>query len=121
MRRRRLIFRSVVLVLAVVAGVLLVTPFSFGGALVAMILAIVAAAEVAGLVGVLRDRRPDHPPLGAWWWCELPVDHKDVRLDVEDPTWRCRRCGDVRHTPPARPTVDIAAEGEAGFKPMFHD
>ena len=26
-----------------------------------------------------------------------------------------------RHTPPGRSTVDIAAEGEAGFKPMFHD
>ena len=121
MRRRRLIFRSVVLVLAVVAAALLIAPFSLGGGILAIALAIVAAVELGGLVRVLRDRTPDHPPLGAWWWCELPLDHRDVRLAVEDPTWRCRRCGDVRHTPPARSTVDIAVEGEAGFKPRFHD
>ena len=121
MRRRRLIFRSVVLVLSVVAAVLLAVPFSLGGGILVIVLAIVAAAELAGLVRVLRDRRPDHPPQGAWWWCELPLDHKEVRLDVDDPTWRCRRCGDLRHTPPARSTIDIAAEGEAGIKPMYHD
>ncbi|GEK22398.1 hypothetical protein [Cellulomonas xylanilytica] len=119
MRRRRLIFRSVVLVLAVVCAVLLVTPFSLGGGVVAIGLGVLAVVELSGLVGVLRDRAPDHPPRGAWWWCELPVDHRFVRLASDDATWRCRRCGDVQHTPPGT-ISDAAAKGEGGFNIHFN-
>jgi len=114
-RRRRLIFRSAVLVLALGAAVALVIPGTPGSIALAVAFAVLAVVEAAGVVKVLRDRKPDHPPLGAWWWCELPVDHRFVRLASEDLTWRCRRCGDVRFTPPPRATIDVAVEGESGY------
>ena len=117
MRRRRLIMRSTVLVLALVGVVALTfssAGSSFGRGVLAVLLGIVAVVEAVRIVAVLRDRTPDQPPPGAWWWCELPIDHRYVRLATDDPTWRCRRCGDLRHTPPPRATIDVALDGEAG-------
>ncbi|WP_315098796.1 hypothetical protein [uncultured Cellulomonas sp.] len=117
MRRRRLIFRSAVLVLALGAAVALVVPGTPGSISAAVAFAVLAVVEAARIVTVLRDPKPDHPPLGAWWWCELPVDHRFVRLGgTQDATWRCRRCGDVRFTPPPRATTEVAVEGESGFR-----
>src|SRR6478735_5506318 len=102
-RRRRLIFRSTVVVLALGAVVGLVIPMTGGGqfgvgpALLAMVLAAVALAEAGALVGAIRDRSaPERPPSHTWWVCELPVDHPFVLVaasTADNPTWRCRRCG----------------------------
>jgi hypothetical protein len=116
-----LIFRSVVLVLAVCGALALLLPtswFSLGGALLGVLLAIVAIFALLNLVSAARDRTPDHEPPGAWWWCELPIDHRFVRLAAVDSTWRCTRCGDVVHRLP-RSTVDAAAQGD--FPMGYHD
>ncbi|NUU17297.1 hypothetical protein HP550_08550 [Cellulomonas humilata] len=124
MRRRRVIFRSVVLVLALGGALALLLPtswFSLGLAFLGVVVAFVAVFALINLLSALRDRTPDHEPSGAWWWCELPIDHPYVRLADVDSTWRCTRCGDVRHTPPPRATTDAWAEGESGFPMGYHD
>lgn len=125
-RRRQLIFRSVVLVLALVGVVVLVIPSTFGGVvgavLATLLLGVVAVIELVNLIAALRDRTPDHAPPGAWWLCELPLDHPYVLLaGAEDRTWRCRRCGHLRYTPPPRATIDVATQGEGGFNARYRD
>ena len=125
MRRRRLIFRSTVVVLALGAVVGLVIPMTGGGqfgigpALLAMVLAAVALVEAGALVGAIRDRSaPERPPSHTWWVCELPVDHPFVLVaasTADNPTWRCRRCGTERHTPPPRAVVDSISSAETSW------
>lgn len=124
MRRRRLIFRSVVLVVAIGGALALLLPtpwFSLGLAILGIMLALAAVFALVNLLAARRDRTPDHEPPGAWWWCELPIDHRFVRVAAVDSTWRCTRCGDIRHTPPPRSSTDAWAEGESGFPMGYHD
>ena len=125
MRRRRLIFRSTVVVLALGAVVGLVLRMTVGGefgiglALLAMALALVALVEAGAVVGAVRDRSaPERPPSRTWWVCELPVDHPFVLVaasTADNPTWRCRRCGTERHTPPPRAVVDSISSAETSW------
>ena len=104
-RRRRLIVRTTVLVLALGAAVGLVAPddaaaaFGIGPALLVMVL---RAAGGGSRPATWSPRcgtgpRPDRPPSHTWWMCELPVDHpvraRSRRRPRSNPTWRCRRCG----------------------------
>lgn len=125
MRRRRLVFRATVVVLALGGAVgyaVYATSgggFGIGPALLAIAFAILALAESLSLVGAVRDRAaPDHPPGRAWWVCELPVDHAFVLAadsTREYATWRCRRCGQERHTPPPRSVVDSISDAETSW------
>ena len=124
MRRRRLIVRTLVLVLLIGAAVGLVLEMSSGGfgiglALMVMVCAVLAVVEAATLVAAVRDRTASGPPPGhMWWMCELPVDHRFVltrESTAEHPTWRCRRCGLERHTQPPRSIGDSIGSAETSW------
>jgi hypothetical protein len=124
-RRRRLIFRSTVLVLALGAAVGCAIGatsgghFGMGQAFLAMVFAVLTIVEALNLVAAVRDRSaPERPPGHAWWVCELPVDHPFVltaQSSSDNPTWRCRRCGQVRHSRPPRSIADSLAGAETSW------
>src|SRR4051812_10462139 len=99
MRRRRLIFRSAALTIAVAAVIALTAAslvgpgFNIGLLTLATLALVIVVVELPRLVAAVRDRNPDVAPPGRWWICELPADHRLVRLASDDPTWRCTRCG----------------------------
>jgi len=89
---------------ALTVGALAGPGFSIGLLFLALIAVLVALVELPRLVSAARDTSPDVPPPGRWWICELPRDHRLVRLSSDDPTWRCTRCG---HVPPEPGRVSI--------------
>lgn len=127
MRRRRLIFRSAVLAIALVAAVALTVAslagpgFSIGLFFMAFLAYVIVVVEVPRLVSALRDHGPDVPPPGKWWICELPRDHRLVRTAADDPTWRCTRCGHVQHEPPRKSIGESVGGVEQGWVTRHDD
>ena len=124
MRRRRLIFRSIALALALGCGVALTVAalagpeVSIALVLLAVVLFVLAVIEAARLVAAIRGTDPDVHPPGRWWLCELPVDHRLVRVagpQESDPTWHCTRCGHVQHEPPSRSIGESVGNARQGF------
>jgi hypothetical protein len=126
-RRRRLIFRSAVLAIALAAAVALTVAslagpgISIGLFFLAMLAYVIVVAELPRLVAAVRDRSPDAPPPGRWWICELPKDHRLVRTASDDPTWRCTRCGHVQHEPSRKSIAETYGGGEQGWVSRHDD
>ena len=127
MRRRRLIFRSAVLAIALAAAIALTVAtfapgFAVGLAFLAMLAYVIVVVELPRVVSAARDRSPDYAPPGRWWWvCELPRDHQLVRLATDDPTWRCSRCGHVQHRPNPRSIGESLGAVEQSWVPRHDD
>ncbi|MET0789128.1 MAG: hypothetical protein ABWY33_07795 [Cellulomonas sp.] len=89
---------------------------TIGPGLLALALAVVAVIEATRLAAALRDRSPDVPPPGPWWWvCELWFDHRLLRrggADGEPAYWQCLRCGVRTRQRPIGGAADGYADAE---------